>query len=144
MLLTMERPTRSRKWVPLACLLALPGCGGNDERPAASEATPAATADRALAERCSLRVSGDDGGFPAGLLPARSVVIGDGNAIVAGELADVFRQLHDSAAAAGLTVREDEMETFDAEIGLEGPDGEFGLRLSLPDWCPGATQVRMG
>ena len=144
MLLTMERWRRSRKWVPLVCLLALPGCGGDDRSPAAARATPAAKADPALAKRCKLRVAEDDGGFPAGLLPVRSVVIGDGNAMVAGKLADVYRQLHDNAGAAGLTVRGDEMETFDAEIELEGADGESELRLSLPDWCPGATQVRMG
>jgi hypothetical protein len=140
----MERRGRSRNWVPLACLLVLAGCGSDEQRPAASKATPAASADQALAKRCRLRVAGDDGGFPAGLLPARSVVSGDGNAMVAGELGDVYRQLHDNAAAAGLTVRGDEMETFDAEIELEGPDGEFELRLSLPDWCPRATQVRKG
>jgi hypothetical protein len=140
----MERPARSRKWVLTVALLAVSGCGGDDEKPAAVAPAPPPAPDRALVKRCKLRVAGHDGGFPAGLLPERSVVIGDGSAIVAGKLADVYRQLHDNASAAGLTVRGDEMETFDAEIELEGPDGESGLRLSLPDWCQGATQVKLG
>src|SRR3712207_2906932 len=98
MLWTMDRLRRPRKWLPLLCALAVAACGDEGEKPA-----PAA--DNSLAERCSLKALGGDGGFPSGLLPDGSVVIGDGRAIVPGELRDVFEELQHHAAAADLMVR---------------------------------------
>jgi hypothetical protein len=137
----MARPRGSRKWVPLACGLALSACGGDEEKPAAGKAAPAA--DNALVKRCSLKVADGNGGFPPGLLPAGSVVTGEGYAIAPGKLGDVFQALQSGAADAGLEVRDSEIETFDAELELEGPDGEFGLALSPRRGCDGAVEVRL-
>jgi hypothetical protein len=134
----MDPGWRSRKWLPLVCGLVLAACGGDDEKPAADKA-PAS--GNALARRCSLEPASGDSGFPSGLLPDGSVVVGDGAAIVPGELPDVYKQLQASAGAAGLEVRDSELETLDAELELGRPDGELGLQLSLPRDCPRATQV---
>jgi hypothetical protein len=137
----MDGAARSRKWVPALCALALSGCGDEAEKPAAAKATPAA--DNPLAQRCSRKPATGDGGFPDGLLPAGSVVVGDGYAIAPGKLSDVYRQLRAGAGGAGLTVRDSEIETLDAELELEGPDGELGLRLGIARECPRATDVHL-
>jgi hypothetical protein len=138
----MDRLRRSRKWLPVACVLVLSACGDDTEKPAGAKAHP--TPDSALVDRCSLKVADGDGGFPAGLLPAGAVVTGDGYAIVDAQIADVYQQLQDAAGKAGLTVRDSELETFDAEIELETDDGEVGLRLEPARDCESATDVRLG
>jgi hypothetical protein len=137
----MDRLRPSRKWLPVTCVLVLSACGDDTEKPAGAKAHP--TPDSALVDRCSLKVADGDGGFPAGLLPAGAVVTGDGYAIVDAQIADVYQQLQEGAGKAGLTVRDSELETFDAELELEGSDGEFGLALEPRRGCDGATEVRL-
>ncbi|MEA2123991.1 MAG: hypothetical protein QOI80_773, partial [Solirubrobacteraceae bacterium] len=119
----MERLRPARKWVLALASCALLGACGDEP------AKPTAPADPELAKRCDLTAIDGDGGFPAGLLPERAVVTAEGTAIAVGKLAAVYAALQDRAAAAGLTVRDTELETLDAEVELEGPDGELGLRL---------------
>lgn len=84
--------------------------------------------------------SADEGSFPSGLLPSASVVTGEGSAVVDGRLADVYAQL---TSTEGFAVSDSELETLDAEIELDGPDWELGLRLELAADCERATQVRL-
>lgn len=135
----MNRIGVHRNRLLLVAAFALGACGGGDaDEPASTEAP----APNALAKRCSLEAVGGDGGFPAGLLPAGSVVTGDGAAVADGKLPAVFAALQKSAAEAGLSVRDKEIETLDAELELEGPDGDVGLRLELARGCPRATRIR--
>jgi hypothetical protein len=136
MLRIMDCVRHGRKWVPAVCALALAACGGE-------EPERAQVADPGLTARCELEAADGDGGFPAGLLPERSVVTSDGVAIADGKLAAVYTILKDRAEAAGLVIRDSELETLDAELELEGGDGEFGLRLGLARDCVRATEIRL-
>jgi hypothetical protein len=110
----------------------LAACGDDDEKTAA----PAATADPDLVERCSLELA--QGDFPDGLLPPGAAITGERTAIADGRLADVFAQL---GKRPGFSVRDSELETLDAELELEGPDGEASLQLGLAPGCARATQI---
>ncbi|MEA2180511.1 MAG: hypothetical protein QOG77_3808 [Solirubrobacteraceae bacterium] len=122
-----------RKWLPLAATaLALAACG-DDDTPAPR---PVAAADPDLVERCSLELA--DGDFPDGLLPPGAAITGERTAIADGRLADVFTQLRQRP---GFSVRDSELETLDAELELEGPDGEVSLQLELAPGCARATQI---
>ena len=138
----MDRRRRSRKWLPALCLLTVTGCGGESSEPA-GKAAAAPSPDAAFVKRCTVSTIEGDGGFPAGLLPPGAAIIADGRAIAPGELTDVYTALQERAGDAGMAVRDTELETFDAEIELAGPDGEFGLRLSVPRACARATDVRL-
>jgi hypothetical protein len=137
----MDRRPPSRKWLPVLCALVLTGCGDQAEKPAAGKARPARP--NALAKRCSLGATAGDGGFPSGLLPDGAVVADQGYALVPGLLSDVYQALRKNAATGGLSIRDSELETLDAEIELESADGEFGLRLEPARDCPRATAVRL-
>ena len=127
----------ARKQVPTAALiLALAGCGGDDEKAAAPRATPSSE----LVERCSLTPADGAGGFPAGLLPPGAVVTAEGTAIADGKLAEVFGRLK---SRPGFEVRDSELETLDAELELEGAAGEASLALELAPRCARATQITL-
>jgi hypothetical protein len=134
----MDRSRLARNLV-LTCMVFVGACGDSD-KPQAT-ATPAP--ESAVAKRCSLKAAGGDGGFPAGLLPDGAVVTAEGLAIADGKLPDVYAALQANAEPAGLEVRDTELETLDAEIELEGPDGDVGLRLGLAADCARATEIRL-
>jgi hypothetical protein len=136
----MERRSARRKWVLAAALALVPaGCG---DEPAPAKTTSTFTiVDAEFLKRCDLAPQSDAGGFPAGLLPDQdTVVTTDRVAIVDGKLADVFAQLR---SRPGFAVRDSELETLDAELELEGPDGEVSLQLDLAPDCARATRVTL-
>lgn len=126
--------------------LVLGGCGADDGRRTPARKPPTA-AQRAVLDRCAptpaaAGTSADT--FPPGLLPGPSRVVaadtGSARAVVALPLREALLALRDNAVAAGFVIRGQDYEGVEAELELEGPDGDIGLRLT-PASCGRATQV---
>jgi hypothetical protein len=133
--------------------LALPGCGGDDDRAAAPATRPAA--DNALAQRCDLSPTTyretPAGAVPEGLAPPGAVVaVAERHGPIVRAVLHVPESvpagLRDMAAAArahGYRIDFMENENFEAELYLSGAGETVRFNLEAADRCRDAMRVTM-